>query len=164
MATLTALKLALEQTTTETASSIRQQLSEAQYSIDFDIAVHGSGRVTYQDFIIPQLSDLINPLCTSRSRLSVLEIAPGPKSAFGHLPYHLRRKIRRYVAIEPNQLFADRLEQWLRMPAALSGRPACYPSVPVHSEQQVSGSQRGKIRCHIVSPQYERHKDKPQSH
>ena len=48
------------------------------------------------------------------SLISALEIGPGPKSLFGHLPEHLRWKIRELTVFEPNDLFATRLEEWLR--------------------------------------------------
>ena len=69
--------------------------------------------MTYQDFIIPQLSQLLATLLKSRSRISVLEVGPGPKSLLGYLPSHLRRQVRKYTAFEPNGLFAARLGEWL---------------------------------------------------
>jgi hypothetical protein len=44
---------------------------------------------------------------------AVLEIGPGPKSILGKLPHHLRQKIAKYAALEPNHIFATRLEKWL---------------------------------------------------
>jgi adenine phosphoribosyltransferase len=113
MATLESLKLALRQKATATASSPKQSLSDAQYSSGFDLFVRGPGWTTYQDFIIPKLSQLLAPLFNSRNRISVLEIGPGPKSVLGYLPENFRRKIKRYVALEPNGLFATNLEEWL---------------------------------------------------
>lgn len=113
MATLDSLKWALRQKVTATTSSSKQPLSDAQYSAGFDILVRDSEWLTYQDFIIPQLSQLLAPLFNSRIHISVLEIGPGPKSVLGYLPHHLRRKIRRYAAFEPNDLFATKLEEWL---------------------------------------------------
>ncbi|KAK7745514.1 hypothetical protein SLS53_003013 [Cytospora paraplurivora] len=49
----------------------------------------------------------------SRSKISVLEIGPGPKSILGYLPRHQRQIVRKYTAFEPNGLFATRLEEWL---------------------------------------------------
>ena len=112
MATLDSLKWALRQKATATASSPKQPLSDTQYSAGFGILVQGSGWITYQDFIIPQLSQLLAPLFNSRIQISVLEIGPGPKSVFGYLPGRLRQKVRRYAAFEPNGLFATRLEEW----------------------------------------------------
>ncbi|KAK6352705.1 hypothetical protein TWF696_004708 [Orbilia brochopaga] len=113
MATLKSLQEALLEKAKATASSRKQRLSDAQYSAGFDILVQGSGWMTYQDFIIPQLSQLLGPLFTSRIHISVLEIGPGPKSILGYLSSHLKRKIRKYTAFEPNGLFATRLEEWL---------------------------------------------------
>ncbi|KAK3171718.1 hypothetical protein OEA41_003802 [Lepraria neglecta] len=113
MATLDSLKQALKQKAKATASSPKQPLSDTQYSAGFDILVRGSGWMTYQDFIIPQLFQLLAPLFNSRIHISALEIGPGPKSLLGYLPGRLRRKVRKYTAFEPNGLFATRLEEWL---------------------------------------------------
>jgi hypothetical protein len=113
MATLDSLKRALRQIAKATASSPKQPLSDTQYGAGFDILVRDSGCITYQDFIIPQLSQLLGSLFISRTHISALEIGPGPKSLFGYLPAHLRRKVRKYTAFEPNGLFATRLEEWL---------------------------------------------------
>lgn len=113
MATLDSLKVALRKKATETMSSRKQPLSDEQYSAGLNILVRGLGWMTYQDFIIPQLCQLLTPLFNSHSRISVLEIGPGPKSVLGHLPVGLRRNITRYTAFEPNGLFATRLEEWL---------------------------------------------------
>ena len=114
MATLDFLKQTLRQKAqATTASSPKQPLSDTQYSAGFDILVRGSGWMTYQDFIIPQLSQLLAPLFNSRVHISALEIGPGPKTILGYLPRRLRRKVTKYTAFEPNGLFAARLEQWL---------------------------------------------------
>ncbi|KAI4862399.1 phosphoribosyl transferase domain protein [Hypoxylon rubiginosum] len=112
MATLEFLKSALRQKATAT-SCPTQPLSDIQNSAGFNILVQGSGWATYQDFIVPQLSQLLTPLFDSRTHISVLEIGPGPKSILGHLPSRMRRKISRYDAFEPNVLFAANLEEWL---------------------------------------------------
>ena len=114
MATLDSLKQALRGQAI-IASSPRQALSDTQYSVGFNTLLGdgGSEWKTYQDFIIPQLSQLLDPIFNSRPQISVLEIGPGPKSVFGYLPGHLRRKIRRYVAFEPNDVFSADLEEWL---------------------------------------------------
>lgn len=112
MATLASLKLALGQTVTA-ASSQRQSLSDAQYSAGFSFFNNDSGWKVYQDFIIPQLSQLLIPLVKSRKHISVLEIGPGPKSVLANLPCQLRQKIKRYAAFEPNELFATNLQEWL---------------------------------------------------
>jgi len=113
MATLDSLKQALRQKAKATASSPKQPLSDTQYSAGFDILVRGSGWMTYQDFIIPQIFQLLAPLFNLRVHISALEIGPGPKSLLGYLPGRLRRKVRKYTAFEPNGLFATRLEEWL---------------------------------------------------
>ncbi|KAF7510705.1 hypothetical protein GJ744_006071 [Endocarpon pusillum] len=113
MAALESLKRALREKATATASSAKQPLSDTQYSAGFDILVRGSGWMTYQDFIIPQLSQLLAPLFNSRIHISALEIGPGAKSILGYLPGRVRRKVTRYTAFEPNGLFATRLEEWL---------------------------------------------------
>ncbi|KAF2454375.1 phosphoribosyl transferase domain protein [Lineolata rhizophorae] len=113
MATLESLKRALRQKANATTSSPKQPLSDTQYSAGFEILARDSGWTTYQDFIIPQLSQLLIPLFNSRIDISVLEIGPGPKSLLGFLPDRLRQKVRKYTAFEPNGLFATRLEEWL---------------------------------------------------
>ncbi|KAB2576361.1 FAD-linked oxidoreductase [Lasiodiplodia theobromae] len=113
MATLESLKRALKQEAKATASAPEQPLSETQYSAGFNVLVQDSGWMTYQDFIIPQLSQLLAPLFDSRIHISALEIGPGPKSVLGYLPDRLRRKIKRYTAFEPNGLFAASLGEWL---------------------------------------------------
>ena len=113
MATLDSLKQALRQEANATASSPKQPLSDTQYSAGFDILVQGSRWMTYQDFIIPQLSQLLAPLFNSRIHVSALEIGPGPESLLGYLPSHMRRKVTKYTAFEPNDLYATRLEEWL---------------------------------------------------
>ncbi|KAI1490075.1 hypothetical protein F5X96DRAFT_637871 [Biscogniauxia mediterranea] len=134
MATLDSLKLALRQkakTSTSTASSPNQPLSDTQYSVGFDILKTGSGWTTYEDFIIPQLSQLLSsPLLNSHTHISVLEIGPGPKSVLGYLPSHLRRKINRYAAFEPNGLFATSLEEWLCSTSQTEVPMPCLASPP----------------------------------
>ena len=130
MATLDSLKWALRQKATETASSPKQPLSDAQYSAGFDILVRDSGWVTYQDFIIPQLSQLLAPLFNARIHISALEIGPGAKSVLGYLPDRLRRKVRRYTAFEPNGLFATRLEEWLCSTSERESPLPCLESPP----------------------------------
>ncbi|EHK49558.1 hypothetical protein TRIATDRAFT_92606 [Trichoderma atroviride IMI 206040] len=116
MASLQSLELALGQVATA-ASSKKQPLSDAQYSAGLSFFTTGSGWATYQKFIIPQLSKVLAPLFKSRSRVSVLEIGPGPKSVLAHLPRQYRQKIKRYVAYEPNKLFATNLQEWLSFSA-----------------------------------------------
>jgi len=130
MATLDSLKWALRQKATATASPSKQPLSDTQYSAGFDILVRGSGWMTYQDFIIPQLSQLLAPLFNSRTHISALEIGPGPKSVLGYLPGRLRRKVRRYATFEPNGLFATRLEEWLCSTSETESPLPCLESPP----------------------------------
>lgn len=112
MATLDSLKCALRRKATEKEPSPKQPLSDTQYNDGFDVLAQGS-ETTYRDFIIPQLSQLIAHLLDSRTHIAVLEVGPGPKSVFGHLPGHLRQKIRRYAAFEPRSLFATKVEESL---------------------------------------------------
>ncbi|KAI0537190.1 phosphoribosyl transferase domain protein [Xylaria digitata] len=111
MATLNSLKQALKQKAMKTA---KEPLSDAQYSLGFNILLQGSE--TYQDFIIPQLSQVMAPLLNSRTHISVLEIGPGPKSVLGYLPSRMKQKISEYAAFEPNVQFARSLEEWLYSP------------------------------------------------
>jgi adenine phosphoribosyltransferase len=86
--------------------------------------------MTYQDFIIPQLSQLLAPLFNSRIHISALEIGPGPKSLLGYLPGRLRRKVRKYSAFEPNGLFATRLEEWLCSTSETESPLPCLENPP----------------------------------
>jgi adenine phosphoribosyltransferase len=144
MATLDSLKWALRQKATAAASSPKQPLSDIQYSAGFDILVQGSGWTTYQDFIIPQLSQLLAPLLNSRIDISALEIGPGPKSVFAYLPGRLRRKVRRYVVFEPNGLFATSLEEWLCSTSETESPLPCLESPPyIHRNPFVLDSNTG---------------------
>ncbi|KAF2266005.1 hypothetical protein CC78DRAFT_460153 [Lojkania enalia] len=113
MATLDSLKHALRRKAKALALVPKQPLSDTQYSAGFEILVQGSGWTTYQDFIIPQLSQLLVLLLNSRTQISALEIGPGPKSVLGFLPYNLRRRVSGYTAFEPNNLYAADLKEWL---------------------------------------------------
>ncbi|CAH0038250.1 unnamed protein product [Clonostachys rhizophaga] len=112
MASLQTLKLALRQEA-QAMMSPAQPLSNAQYRDGFDIIRRCSDKSIYEDFIIPQLELLLNSFLKSRSTISVLEIGPGPESILGDLSEHVRQKIRKYVALEPNTLFFQLLKQWL---------------------------------------------------
>ncbi|TLD30674.1 hypothetical protein PspLS_02296 [Pyricularia sp. CBS 133598] len=129
MATLDSLKSALRQRAA-TATQALSPLSEAQYSAGFDMFVKDSGWATYQDFIIPQLSELIAPLIDRRVHLSVLEIGPGPKSVLGYLPEHQRQKITRYAAYEPNTLFAVELDKGLQSSSEMELSLPCLKTPP----------------------------------
>jgi hypothetical protein len=114
MATLDSLKLALRRKVKATAPPKNHPLSDEEYSAGFDILAQGLGWTTsYENFVIPRLSQLLAPLFDSRVRVSVLEIGPGPKTVLGYLPERMRRKVGKYTALEPNALFATRLEEWL---------------------------------------------------
>ena len=128
MATLQDLKSALRSKTDVKATTSRQTLSDTQYDNGFNILVQGS--TGYQDFIIPQLTQVLAPLFDSRSQISALEIGPGPKSVLGGLPDHQRRKIRQYEAFEPNQLFAASLEGWLSVDTVMRSRFPCLERPP----------------------------------
>ncbi|CAA9961370.1 6-hydroxy-D-nicotine oxidase [Pyrenophora teres f. maculata] len=118
MATLETLQRVLLKSASETApaDSLKRALSDEQYAAGFSVFSQEPGRSTYCDFIIPELSYLLAPLHDTEpeTRISVLEIGPGPKSIFGYLPESLRRKIEKYTAFEPNALFAAQLEGWLK--------------------------------------------------
>ncbi|KFA51264.1 hypothetical protein S40293_04412 [Stachybotrys chartarum IBT 40293] len=117
MATLSALKCALRQQAS-TESSATQPLSPTQYSAGFDVLLQGDDKI-YRNFIVTQLCHSLAPLFKSRAHISLLEVGPGPKSVLGYLPIHLRQKIRRYAAFEPNSLYATSLEEWLRSKSPL---------------------------------------------
>jgi adenine phosphoribosyltransferase len=111
MATLNDLKFALRQAAKATP---HQPLSDTQYSAGFQTFVQDSGWIVYRDFIIPQLLQLLNTRFKSCTDISVLEIGPGPQSLLAHLPSGLRRKFKTYTALEPNGLFAAKLEEQLQ--------------------------------------------------
>ena len=116
MASLNHLKRVLRQKSAD-VSSPSQQLSASQYLAGFNIVSHGE--TAYEDFIIPQLSQLLTPLFKSRANVSVLEIGPGPESVLGRLPGCLKRKIKRYAAFEPNELFATTIQDSFQSVARL---------------------------------------------
>ncbi|KXH26778.1 hypothetical protein CSAL01_00324 [Colletotrichum salicis] len=122
MATLDHLKSVLRQQAAAHGSTATQPLSDAQYSAGFRSFEASPGCKAYQDFILPQLSQLLDSLLHSSLGISVLEIGPGSKSVLGDLPCDARRKIKRYTAFEPIGLFALRLEEDL-----LSTENAVFP-------------------------------------
>ncbi|KAK8136113.1 hypothetical protein PG984_004053 [Apiospora sp. TS-2023a] len=133
MTTLTSLIQALQLKAGGPNSHLAQPLSDAQYSDGFDSISQGAGWSTYQNFIIPQLEEVLIPLLRSRDRISVLEVGPGPKSVLGYLPGPQRLKIARYTAFESNDLFATRLESWLgQAPQSSSPLPALETSPIIH--------------------------------
>ncbi|KAH6622497.1 hypothetical protein F5144DRAFT_580618 [Chaetomium tenue] len=127
MATLDSLKRALKQQSAAAAST-QHPLSEAQYGAGFGLFTQGLAWITYEDFIVPELSQVLSPLFDSRLQISILEIGPGPNTVLGCLPDSLREKIKKYTAFEPNTLFATVLEERLR-PTPESPLP-CLQSPP----------------------------------
>lgn len=121
MTTLDHLKQSLRDHVKGTTLLRQIPLSDEQYSAGFDTVVQGS-KMSYEEFIIPQLIQIMGPLVDSRRSLSILEIGPGPNSILTHLPYRLRWSIKTYTAFEPNSLFATRLEESLR-PTFKKGHP-----------------------------------------
>ncbi|KAK5734698.1 hypothetical protein LTR17_008776 [Elasticomyces elasticus] len=115
MATIERLKKALKQEIETNTPLYTKPLTDLQYDAAFDLLTQGN-RTTYQDFIIPQLSQTLASLLQSRSDVSVLEIGPGPRSVLGFLPEQLRQKVTRYTALEPNDIFAERLKAHLPLP------------------------------------------------
>lgn len=157
MATLNTLKLALRQEASA-FSSPRQPLTDAQYSIGFETLMRESGWITYRDFIIPQLTQLLTPFLESQTSISVLEIGPGPKSVLGQLPRVLRDIIRRYTAFEPNELFAIRMEEWLyrtsgtESPLPCLERRATIHRMPFSLSETVTGIDKFDVIlfCHSM--------------
>ncbi|KAF4338108.1 phosphoribosyl transferase domain protein [Fusarium beomiforme] len=130
MATLNALKTALKQQVNAETPTI--PLSPEQYKDGFNFFVQDAGWETYQNFIIPQLSQLLSTF-NSLSKISVLEIGPGPKSILKHLSPFLRKKITGYTAFEPSELYAENLQEWLSLMDDESLFPALEAPV-VHCE------------------------------
>ena len=130
LTTLESIKQGLRHKATTTSSSAKRPLSDSKYSAGFEILLGSSGWLTYQDFIIPQLSALLDPLINSGVRISVLEVGPGPKSVLRYLPSHMRRSIGRYSAFEPNKLFASRLKEWLHSTSGTGIPLPCLESPP----------------------------------
>ncbi|KAF7524789.1 hypothetical protein G7054_g11304 [Neopestalotiopsis clavispora] len=112
MATIRVLKETLRQRADDFTAPSRLALSETQYVAGFDLLARASEWATDENFI-PQLSKLLSTLFGSRTKISALEIGPGPESVLGHLPSEMRSKINKYTAFEPNTLYATRLEEWL---------------------------------------------------
>jgi phosphomevalonate kinase len=104
MATLNSLKKALTNDLVATPPQATQArlLSEGEYNAGFDLLMRGSRRQIYEGFIIPELLNLLAPLVKARNCVSILEIGPGPRSALAHLPAHVKLKIKKYTAYEPN--------------------------------------------------------------
>ncbi|KAF5624528.1 phosphoribosyl transferase domain protein [Fusarium sp. NRRL 52700] len=110
MATLSALKKALRKVGDEAP---RKPLNDEEYDNSFNLFAETSDEQTYRtNFVIPQLSELIVSLST-RDEISVLEIGPGPESVLGHLPDSLRKRITKYVALEPSFHYTQSLQRWV---------------------------------------------------
>lgn len=110
MASLQDLKRALRQAVRESTPLLNHyQLTDEQYAAGFDTLINGPGGLVYQGFVVPQLSSILE----SHPHIFVLEVGPGPKSIITNLSYKARGKISRYVAFEPNEVFAGRLEKHL---------------------------------------------------
>lgn len=121
MATLDQLKSMLGEAVPPDAT---QPLSDEEYRAGFATFDADSIQQTYKQFIIPQLCGLLKPIVSGRARISVLEIGPGPKSVVGSLPQPLRRKIRKYVAHEPDDVYRGQLHEWL---SGTSGNDPVFP-------------------------------------
>lgn len=131
MATLDSLKRVLRKKAEEVTPSLpNQPLSDAQYSKGLGILKQGPGWLTYEDFIIPHTLQLLGPLFDSRTHVSVLEIGPGPISLLSYLPRHLRNKVSKYKAFEPNSLFAAGLEEALEPNSEPESLLPCMESPP----------------------------------
>ncbi|SMR60596.1 unnamed protein product [Zymoseptoria tritici ST99CH_1E4] len=131
MASLNKLKKALREQATQAApASQRIPLSDSQYEDGFKTLIDGLGNCAYQDFIIPQLSQILAPLLDSGRTISVLEVGPGPESVLSHFPDLLRHKIKRYTAFEPNVLFAERLQQSLSLASDTTSPLPCLEGAP----------------------------------
>ncbi|KAL2062514.1 hypothetical protein VTL71DRAFT_6780 [Oculimacula yallundae] len=111
MATLNCLKQKLREKAAAVPTTITHAFSDSEYSIGFELLKRGS--TEYEEFIIPQLTQLLASLLKSRTHVSILEIGPGPESILVQLPNDMKRKITKYVAYEPNGLFVSRLEDCL---------------------------------------------------
>ncbi|KAJ6001193.1 hypothetical protein N7481_001602 [Penicillium waksmanii] len=147
MATLNYLAKVLKQVKVSDSCQ-KMPISDEQYSSGFDILLRGSEWGTYREFIIPHLSIVITSLLSSRDRIAVLEIGPGPISVLGDLPGHLREKVGKYAAFEPNHLFAASIKSWLNPTSELGSPLPSLQSLPeihrmsfsLHSERASTGA------------------------
>ncbi|KAJ5777644.1 hypothetical protein N7520_000890 [Penicillium odoratum] len=131
MGTLESLKWALRCKAAAAAPSPHVPLCDEQYTAGFDILLKGSGILTYQEFITPQLSHVFEPLFSSSGHSSILEIGPGAKSVLGSLPAHLAEKISKYTALEPNHNLLTKLVEWVSPVSQDSPFPSlkCPPEI-----------------------------------
>ena len=113
MATLDILKRALVAQAQTFDQLGKRILSDQEYNDGFDVFLQSARGTTYEQFIIPQLDQLFNSISTANDRMTVLEIGPGKSSVLEYLSKYLRLKIKRYVAFEPNTIYADTLRERL---------------------------------------------------
>ncbi|THV46731.1 hypothetical protein BGAL_0364g00050 [Botrytis galanthina] len=130
MISFSELKRALVENATAEKLSPNQPLSDSQYNSGFETLINGSEWSSYEGFIIPELSQQLKTLLDTRATLSVLEIGPGSKSVLGYVPLHLRRKIGRYTAFEPNLISATSLEDWISSCPESNSPFPCLDTVP----------------------------------
>ncbi|KAF7193447.1 Adenine phosphoribosyltransferase [Pseudocercospora fuligena] len=112
MATLEQLKDALRKAA---VSASKETLTHRHYSDGFELFLQHPGLSNYDTFVVPQLSKSISDVTKTKHSISILEIGPGPKTVLGQLPVALRRKIKKYVAFEPNEISASELERYLQL-------------------------------------------------
>ncbi|EME79272.1 uncharacterized protein MYCFIDRAFT_177900 [Pseudocercospora fijiensis CIRAD86] len=111
MATLGQLRSALRDAA---SSSSKDTLTDLQYSDGFELSLEDPGLSNYHTFVIPRLSKLVSEVTKTKQSISILEIGSGPKTVLGELPIALRWKVNKYAAFEPNNIFAGKLESYLR--------------------------------------------------
>ncbi|KAH6695192.1 phosphoribosyl transferase domain protein [Plectosphaerella plurivora] len=112
MATLDQLKQALRRSA-DIASCRRIPLDTTNYLTGFRPFQSFAGLKTYDDFIVPQLEQIVLRLLEDRPHISVLEVGPGQRSVLGKLPKFLTEKIATYEAFEQDKHFANPCSQWL---------------------------------------------------
>lgn len=116
MASLNALEQALKYASAHIDPSSKLSLSDQKYADGFGNFIESPNDQIQGAFITPTLTSVLAPLFDSRLAISVLEIGPGPKSILASLPWDMRRKIKRYTGFEPNNVFAELLEDQLKCP------------------------------------------------
>lgn len=129
------------------STATSKRLSDEQYDAGFKIFLQGRGWETYQEFVLPQLSQLVESLLESRASISVLEIGPGPKSVLQRLPDRLRSRITAYSAYEHNTKFADKLEYSLCCSSGPEYSLSCFECAPrIHRTPfSVDSSMEGNV-------------------
>ncbi|KAJ6780546.1 hypothetical protein PWT90_06634 [Aphanocladium album] len=147
MATLESLKSRLRDQAQAVSSLRKGLLSNKQYEAGFENFALDLGKRSYDNFIIPQLSRIFQA-AESYPKISVLEIGPGPKTVLGQLPPHIRQSIAKYTALEPNKIFATRLERYMGQdseggpPFPCLERPADIHIQSFTAEITIDGSQK----------------------